>query len=108
MLTAIFAGTFQTGSGLANSARVSSIASQHSQIIPVQIPGEVLAISVPAGETRVLKHFPGANAFSAQNMDRHEALSPRPPALANKKEGGRNLAPRSVQWRGFPFWVPSI
>jgi hypothetical protein len=57
MLTAIFAGTFQTGSGLGKSCESTPIASQHSQIIPVRISGEALAISVPAGETRVLRHF---------------------------------------------------
>jgi hypothetical protein len=40
-----------------------------------------------------------------RNMDRQEALSPRPPALTNKEGRGRSLAARSVQWRGFSFWV---
>jgi hypothetical protein len=44
---------------------------------------------------------------SARNMDRQEALSPRPPALTDRRRG-RSLAARSVQWRGFPFWVPSV
>ena len=45
-------------------------------------------------------------SLSARNMDRQKALSPRPPALTNKKKGPE-LAARSVQWRGF-FLVPSV
>jgi hypothetical protein len=47
---------------------------------------------------------PAGRLFSARNMDRHETLSPRPPALANKEEGAGTSPGLACGGGVFLFW----